>query len=161
MRKFSTIILRTNFLPCRVVNERTLQSIKLGHHCVCLSIGSSKIFVSFYVIFWVTAIVWCCVDKGIYRQYFLSEYAFFIKHWSIHTWKINYILDSGEICGEQNEPSFNFVHPCIHEIWLIVETPVDFIPWYKLAYLLGQLSSAVSLWWPNLKGCSPFICLYE
>ena len=35
-------------------------------------------------------------------------------------------------------------------------------PAYKLAYLLGQLSSAVSPWWLSLKGwnlVSPFICL--
>ena len=29
---------------------------------------------------------------------------------------------------EQNEPSFNFVHPCISKLWLAVEAPVDFIP---------------------------------
>jgi len=41
---------------------------------------------------------------------------------------INYTLGDGEIHGKQNEPSFNFVQPCIGKLWMVVEAPVDFIP---------------------------------
>ena len=34
-----------------------------------------------------------------------------------YTWKINYTLGGGETHGEQVEPSFNFVHPCIGKLW--------------------------------------------
>ena len=41
--------------------------------------------------------------------------------------KINYTLRGGEIYGKQIEPSFNFVHPFIGKLLLVVEAPVDFI----------------------------------
>ena len=44
-----------------------------------------------------------------------------------YTWKINYILEGGEINGKQIELSFNFAHPCIGKLWLVVEALVDFI----------------------------------
>ena len=59
-----------------------------------------------------------------------------------------YTLGGWEIHGEQNEQSFNFVHPCTGKLWLVVESPVDFIPqWiaYKLVSLVDQLSSVVSV----------------
>ena len=39
-----------------------------------------------------------------------------------------YTLGSGEIHGKQIDPSFNFAHPCIGKLWLVVEASLDFIP---------------------------------
>ena len=97
-----------------VVSEWMCQSTNPGYHHVHLSIKSLIIFVWFpcSVSFWVTAIVWCCGDEGIYQQSLLSKYA---------SSKV-YVEDY-----EQVELSFNFVHPCIGKLWLVVKALVDFI----------------------------------
>jgi len=37
-----------------------------------------------------------------------------------YAWKINYTLGGGEIHGKKVELNFNFVHPCISKLWLVV-----------------------------------------
>jgi len=67
-----------------VVSKWTLQSTNFGIIVFAYPLGTQKSLFLFCVSFWVTAVVWCCGDKVIYRQSSLSECAFFIKHRSIY-----------------------------------------------------------------------------
>ena len=60
-----------------------------------------------------------------------------------------------EVYCEQNEPSFNFVYPCIGKLWLVVEALVDFKPnalctncliSYPVLYLHDGLTWKVVTW---------------
>ena len=46
---------------------------------------------------------------------------------ALYTYQKVYALGGEEIYGEQNESSFNFIHPCIGKLRVVVQPPVDFI----------------------------------
>jgi len=144
----------TDELITLVVSEWTLQSTNHWYTCIIVfayPLGVQKSLFCFCtkVSFWVTAIDY---DEGIYGQSLNSEYAFFIQHKSIHgrltiLWEI-------EMFMANKWAKFNFVHPCIGKLWLVVEAPLDLFPMACVQItLFDQLSIAVSPWWLNLKGC--------
>ena len=100
--------------------------------------------------------MWCCGDEGTYEWSLLSEYAFFIKHKSMHgRWTI-YLGRWRNLLQAKYEPSSTLYTLALmsYDWWVKCQFILFPMACVQISYQLSQIFSAVSLCWDNLIGCN-------